>query len=158
MVNGPHLYSAFIQSALQCWLTFTHSCTEIDSECSSSRSEFSSSRFRVLWFYVPGKASEQWRDERLLVLFCLFSCSLFSKGQQGYLVAFFWYQVWMMANIQGPNKYMSTGSTTLQRSWSLALVIPERTDVQLLSVTWQLYFSVAFKWITLTTYILSMFV
>ena len=27
MVNGPHLYSAFLQSALQCWLTFTHSCT-----------------------------------------------------------------------------------------------------------------------------------
>ena len=27
MLNGPHLYSAFIQSALQGGLTFTHSCT-----------------------------------------------------------------------------------------------------------------------------------
>ena len=26
-INGPHLFSAFMQSALQCWLTFTHSCT-----------------------------------------------------------------------------------------------------------------------------------
>ena len=26
-ISGPHLYSAFIESAFQCCLTFTHSCT-----------------------------------------------------------------------------------------------------------------------------------
>ena len=27
--NGPHWYSTFIESALQYWLTFTHSCTHL---------------------------------------------------------------------------------------------------------------------------------
>ena len=87
MVNGPHLYSTL--SALQCWLTFTHSCTNSHTDGGVNHAGWQPGRQEQLgWGFLlmdtTTLSEEEPGIEPLCLPLCLHKCDATGLGPLKY--------------------------------------------------------------------------